>query len=82
MTTIKERVPSAVQEPLALASVGVMTLGLTVGYILITLGINVYLGLVLPTELSAVDAAIVIALGLVSAVVGYLGWRGFMYFSS
>lgn len=81
MSTIKERVPSALRDPLALASVGLMVLGLTVGYVLIVLGISVSLGTVLPAELSTVDGAIVAAVGLASIAVGWLGWRGFTYFS-
>lgn len=81
MSTIRERVPPSLRDPLALASVGVLVLGLTVGYVLTVLGISVLLGLVLPAELSAVDGAIVVAVGLASTAVGYLGWRGFAYFS-
>lgn len=81
MSTIRERVPPALRDPLALVSVGMTVLGLTVGYVLIVLGISVLLGLVLPTELSVVDGAIVTAVGLASIAVGYLGWRGFAYFS-
>lgn len=81
MSTIKDRVPSALWDPLALVSVGLLVLGLTVGYVLIVLGISVLLGLVLPAELSVVDGAIVVAVGLVSTTLGYLGWRGFAYFS-
>lgn len=81
MSTIRERVPPALRDPLALASVGVMVLGVTVGYVLIVLGISVLLRLVLPAELSVIDGAIVTAVGLASTAVGYLGWRGFTYFS-
>lgn len=81
MARIKGRVPAAARDPLAIASVGVMVLGLVVGYVLVTLGISVYLGLVLPADLTAVDATIVTVLGLVAAAAGYLGWRGFVYFS-
>lgn len=81
MPTIRERVPAALRDSLALASVGLMVLGLTVGYVLIVLGISVLLGLVLPAELSAIDGAVVAAVGLASTAVGYLGWRGFACFS-
>lgn len=73
--------PKAIHDPLALLSIGLMIVGLTVGYIFVMIGLNVYFGLVLPEALTDIDALIVTATGVASVAAGYAGWRGFMYFS-
>lgn len=81
MTAVKERVPKAIHDPLALVSITLMIVGLTVGYIFVMVGINVYLELILPEALSTTDGIVVTATGVACLAAGYLGWRGFMIFS-
>ncbi|MFC7080631.1 hypothetical protein [Halorussus caseinilyticus] len=61
----------------------VMLLGIVVGYILTTVGLTLYFGLD-PIEqgaVSTVESISVIAIGVGTFGLGYLGWRGFNYFA-
>jgi uncharacterized membrane protein len=81
--TLREQVPKPLRGPVGFASLGIMLLGVTVGYILTSVGITLYFDLH-PIEQGAVSAGegiAVTAIGLVTLVVGYLGWRGFNYFA-
>lgn len=78
---MSNRVPDRLKGPLGAASLGVMILGLVVGYIFTMLGITLYLGLNGIEGISDVEALTVIATGLVCIVAGYGGWKGFMGFA-
>lgn len=81
--TLREQVPKPLRGPVGFASLGIMMLGATIGYIITTVGITIYFGLS-PLEPSAVDTGeslAIIAIGLVTLAIGYLGWRGFNYFA-
>ncbi|GAB3415749.1 hypothetical protein GCM10027435_12310 [Haloparvum alkalitolerans] len=80
MSTIKERLPASALQPVGIGSLLLGVAGLTIGYILLILGITFVYGLA-PHELPLVDSLLVLATGLVSALLGYAGLKGFMHFS-
>ncbi|WP_135826942.1 hypothetical protein [Halorussus ruber] len=80
---IREQVPKPLRGPAGFTSLAVMLLGIVVGYILITTGVTLFFDLH-PIEQGAIsntEALSVTAVGIVSLVVGYLGWKGFTYFA-
>lgn len=84
--TLRERVPKPLRSPVGLLSLGVMIVGVAIGYILVWVGITLYFDLNALDTTSAgpvtnTESLIVLAVGLVAGVIGYFGWRGFMYFS-
>jgi hypothetical protein len=80
--SIRERVPKPLRGPVGVASLGVMLLGVAVGYIVTMLGITLYFDLNgLDEQITSVEALQVTAVGVVALFVGWLGWRGFTYFS-
>jgi hypothetical protein len=59
-----------------------MILGLVVGYIFIMVGLTLYFEMADPGEaLSGGQSLAISSVGLLSVVVGYLGWKGFNYFA-
>jgi hypothetical protein len=81
--TLREQVPKPLRGPVGFASLGIMLLGVTVGYILTSVGITLYLNLH-PIQQGAVstgEGIAVTVLGVVTLAIGYLGWRGFNYFA-
>lgn len=62
-------------------SYGVALVGITVGYVLLMLGTVLYYDLALDEQIGTADSVIVLASGIVALIVGYLGIKGFMYFS-
>lgn len=80
--TLREQVPKPLRLPVGFASLGVMLVGLTVGYILTMLGITLYFDLNgLGEQITNTEALTVTGMGLAAAIAGYFGWRGFNYFS-
>lgn len=78
----RERVPPQLRGPVSLLSIGLGILGITLGYVLTILGITLYFDLNgLDEAITATESAVVIVAGLALLVVGYFGWRGFMYFA-
>lgn len=80
MSTLKERLPASTLQPLGIGSLLLGVAGLTIGYILLLLGVTFVYGLA-PHEIPFADSLIVFAIGLLSSVLGYLGLKGFMHFS-
>ena len=79
---LKDQVPKSLRGPLGFGSLGVMILGLVVGYIFIMVGLTLYFEMADPGEaLSGAQSLAISGLGLLSAVVGYFGWKGFDYFA-
>lgn len=82
MATIRERVPQSLRGPVSIASMGLGMFGITIGYILTLLGITLYFDLNgLGDAITTTESIVVTVIGLAALVVGYLGWRGFMYFA-
>jgi len=79
--SVSNRVPDTLKGPLGAASLGVMLVGLVVGYIFTMLGITLVLGLNGIEGISDMEALIVVGTGLACIVAGYLGWKGFMGFA-
>lgn len=79
--SVSNRVPDTLKGPLGVASLGVMILGLVVGYIFTMLGITLVLNLNGIEGISDMEALTVTATGVACIVVGYLGWKGFMGFA-
>lgn len=79
--SVSNRVPDAAKGPLGVASLGVMIVGLVVGYIFTVIGITLYFDLNGLGGVSDVESLTVVATGLVCLVAGYTGWRGFMGFA-
>lgn len=80
MSTLKERLPASTLQPIGIGSLLVGVAGLTIGYVLLILGITFVYDLA-PHELPLVDSLLVLVAGLVCAVLGYAGLKGFMHFS-
>lgn len=79
---LKDNVPKSLRGPLGFGSIGVMILGLVVGYIFFFVGLTLYFGMGDPAEaLSGVESLTISAFGLACVLVGYLGWKGFTYFA-
>lgn len=79
---LKDAVPKSLRGPIGFGSLGVMILGLVVGYIFTLVGITLYFEMGDPAEaLSAVESLAVSGVGLVCFGVGYLGWKSFNYFA-
>lgn len=82
MTTVKERVPKSLRGPVGIASLLTGIAGIAVGFVLTLLGITLYFDLHgLGEAITATESAVVTATGLAATGLGYLGWRGFMYFA-
>jgi len=79
--SVSNRVPESLKGPLGAASLGVMILGLVVGYILTMLGITLFLDLNGIGGISTVESLTVTGTGVACIVLGYVGWRGFMGFA-
>lgn len=79
--SVSNRVPDTLKGPLGAASLGVMLVGLVVGYIFTMLGITLVLGLNGIEGISDMEALTVVGAGLACIVAGYLGWKGFMGFA-
>ncbi|QZX99656.1 hypothetical protein [Halobaculum rubrum] len=79
--SVTNRVPDAAKGPLGVASLGVMIVGLVLGYIFMMLGVTLYFNLNGIQEISSIESLIVLATGVVCFVAGYAGWRGFMGFA-
>lgn len=80
--TLRNRVPERVAGPIGFGSLVLMILGTTFGYILALTGISTYFGHTIPaSDLTGVEALIITGIGVGLIVVGYLGWKGFLYFS-
>lgn len=78
----RERVPQPLRGPVSLLSLGLGILGVSLGYILTILGITLYFDLNgLDEAITTTESVSVIVAGLAILVVGYFGWRGFMYFA-
>lgn len=81
MTTLKERVPKPLRTPVGIVSYLVALIGIAAGYILVMLGLLLYYDLALDQQINSTEALTVLGVGITVLVVGYLGIRGFMYFS-
>ncbi len=79
--SVSNRVPEGLKGPLGIASLCVMILGLVLGYIFTMVGVTLFFDLNGIQGISSTESLIVIVTGLVSIVVGYAGWRGFMGFA-
>ena len=79
---LKDHVPQQLRGPIGFGSLGVMILGLVVGYIFTLVGITLYFGMGDPAEaLTAVESILISVVGLVCIGIGYLGWKSFTYFA-
>lgn len=82
MVTLRERVPQSVRGPVSIVSLAMGMLGITIGYILTVFGVTLYYDLNgFGEEITTVESVVVIGVGVAILVLGYLGWRGFMYFA-
>jgi len=81
MATLKERVPKPIRGPVGVLSYIVGLIGMTIGYILVMLGIILFFDLMLEDAISQTEAVTILVAGAVTAVIGYVGVKGFMYFS-
>lgn len=80
--TLRNRLPEPLSRSIGFGSLLVMILGLAVGYILFMVGVSTYFGHTLPADdLSGIEALVITGIGIVCAVIGYFGWKGFLYFS-
>lgn len=79
---LKDHVPKPLRGPIGFGSLGVMILGLVVGYIFTAVGITLYFGMGDPAEaLSTFESIIIALIGVTCIVLGYLGWKSFNYFA-
>ncbi|WP_115862323.1 hypothetical protein [Halorussus litoreus] len=79
---LKDNVPKTLRGPIGFGSIGVMILGIVVGYIFTATGITLYFGQGVPAEsLTTVESLAISAFGLACLVVGYAGWKSFNYFA-
>lgn len=79
---LKDNVPKSLRGPIGFGSLGVMILGLVVGYILTLAGLTIYFGMGDPAEaLSAIESITIMGVGLACFAVGYAGWKSFTYFA-
>lgn len=62
-------------------SYGIGLVGITIGYVLLMLGIVLYYDLALEGEIGATGSMTVAGFGVVALVCGYFGVKGYMYFS-
>ncbi|MXR41473.1 hypothetical protein GRX01_09000 [Halobaculum sp. WSA2] len=79
--SVSNRVPDTLKGPLGAVSLGVMIVGLVVGYIFTILGITLVLNLNGIEGISDVESLTVVGAGVACIVVGYFGWKGFMGFA-
>lgn len=80
--SVREQVPMSLRGPVGVTSLGLFVLGAAVGYILVLLGITLYFNLNgIGSAFTSTESLIVVAVGLTSLGVGYVGWKGFNYFS-
>lgn len=79
---LKDQVPKTLRGPVGFGSLGVMILGLVVGYIFTMVGIILYFGMGDPAEaLSAVESLLISGVGIGCIALGWLGWKSFNYFA-
>lgn len=79
---LKDNVPKPLRGPLGFGSLGVMVLGLVVGYIFTLTGITLYFGSGKPAEtLTGGESLIIAVVGIGCLAIGYVGWKGFNYFA-
>lgn len=82
MVALKERIPRPLRTPVSLTSFAIGVLGVVLGWIYISLGATLYWDLNgLGDAITGTESLIVLAVGIVFAAVGYVGLKGFMYFS-
>ena len=82
MATTRERVPPTLRGPVSILSLGVGVFGIAVGYILTILGVTLFFDLNgLGDAITATESVVVTVAGVALLALGYLGWRGFMYFA-
>lgn len=81
MTTLRERVPKPLRTPVGILSYLIALVGIAIGYVLVMLGLVLYYDLALDQHINNTESLIVLAVGIVVFVIGYLGIKGFMYFS-
>lgn len=82
MSVGSRRIPERLHWPVGVLSIIVCMVGITLGYVLISLGVTLYFDLNgFGPEFTDTDALVVIGFGVVAAVLGYLGWRGFLKYS-
>lgn len=82
MATLRELVPQSLRGPVSIASLGVGMLGITIGYILTIFGVTLYYDLNgFGPDITSTESIVVMVIGVAILVMGYLGWRGFMYFA-
>lgn len=80
--TLRNSLPEKVARPVGLGSLLVMILGLAFGYVLFMTGLSTYFGHTVPADdLSSLEAVAVSGIGVGLVVLGYFGWKGFLYFS-
>lgn len=79
--SVRNRVPDPLKGPLGVASLGVMILGLVLGYIFTMVGVTLFFELNGIQGISEGESIIVIVTGIVCILIGYAGWRGFMGFA-
>ncbi|MFC7098535.1 hypothetical protein [Halobaculum marinum] len=79
--SVSTRVPEPLKGPLGVVSLGVMIVGLVVGYIFTMVGVTLYFDLNGIQGISNGESLVVVATGLACLVAGYLGWKGFMGFA-
>ncbi|WP_440008759.1 hypothetical protein [Halomicrococcus sp. SG-WS-1] len=80
---LRNSVPKRLRGPIGFASIIVAILGIVVGYIFVMFGITLYFDMnALPkSAITPTESFIVIGTGLLSLLVGYVGWRGFNHFA-
>lgn len=79
---LKDHVPKQLRGPVGFGSLGVMILGLVVGYIFTMVGIILYFGMGDPAEaLSTFQSLLISAVGIGCIALGWLGWKSFNYFA-
>ncbi|PSP75705.1 hypothetical protein BRC81_15080 [Halobacteriales archaeon QS_1_68_20] len=81
MTTLRDRVPKPLRTPVGILSYLIALVGIAVGYVLVMLGLVLYYDLALDEHINSTEALTVLAVGIVVSIIGYLGIKGFMYFS-
>ncbi|WP_277553197.1 hypothetical protein [Halobaculum limi] len=79
--SVRNRVPDPLKGPLGVASLGVMILGLVLGYIFTMVGVTLFFDLNGIQGISESESIVVIGTGIVCIFIGYAGWRGFMGFA-
>lgn len=80
---LRNSVPKRLRGPIGFASIIVAILGIVVGYIFVMFGITLYFDMnaLEKSAITPTESFIVIGTGLLSLLLGYVGWRGFTYFA-